>query len=128
MKTKLSLKASVAKGALAVYLKPRLAMDAKIDLNYLLKGVTSKTWATDKPKLAADIKAKVAGKLAKDANIEDLAELLNSLDGDEPGEMTESGEAPPNLGADDGEEAMKAFLKSKGLSDEEIRIVEAATA
>jgi uncharacterized protein len=81
-KNGLSLKGAVAKGALAVFLRPKLAQDAKIDLNYMLKGITSANWKASKPKLAADIKAKV--KLAKDADLEDLVELLDTLDGEEP--------------------------------------------
>ena len=84
-KRALSPKALVAKGALMAHLRPKLAQDAKLDLTPVLKGVTQANWATSKPAIFAAIKKlAIDGKLlAKDADIEDIVQLLDSLDGEE---------------------------------------------
>jgi hypothetical protein len=99
---KLSLMAGVAKGAVGIYLRPKLAADQKIVLAPLFKGITAKGWKSQKAKLAADIKAALKGKLAKDADVEDLVELLDSLDGEvsempaEDEEELEAGKKKPD--------------------------------
>jgi hypothetical protein len=114
-KTVLSRKAALAKGALAVYLRPKLAMDAKIDLAYLLKGVTAANWQAKKSTIVADLKARTAGKLAQDADIEDVVQLLDSLDDDG---------LPDDNNADPVVEAVKAFLQGK-ISDEDLAKIDA---
>lgn len=100
---KLSLKGAVAKGALVAYLRPKLAQDAKIDLTPALKGVTAKGWKAGKAKLAADVQSIVKGKLAKDADLGDLSQILDMLDGEgEPG-AGEDEEIPDNAAALDDE-------------------------
>lgn len=102
--SKLTLMGATAKGALTIYLRPKLAQDAKIDLTGLVKGVTAKAWKDSKKKIATDLAAATKGKLAKDADLSDLTALLDSLDGG-AAEMSEAekedGEAP---GLDDEEE------------------------
>jgi hypothetical protein len=80
----LTRKAAMTMGALHGFLKPRLAVDSKLDLLPILARVTSKNFITLKPKLAADVKKAVNGKLAKDASVAGLAELLDAL-GEEKG-------------------------------------------
>lgn len=83
-KTILSRKAAMAKGALSVYLKPKLAQDGmKIDLNAILASVTSANWAAKKSQIVAGLKVVTKGKLAQDADIADIVKLLDSLDGEE---------------------------------------------
>lgn len=85
----LSRVAATARGALLTYLKPRLAADAKIDLSPALVGLTAKNFASRKPLIVSAVKSAVKGRLAKDADIEDLPELLKMLEeerSDEDGE------------------------------------------
>lgn len=72
--------AAATHGALSVYLLPKLAKDAKIDLNPILANLTPKNFAASKPKIAADLKAATAGKLAKDATLDDVTNLLDQLE------------------------------------------------
>lgn len=81
----LSRKAALAKGALLA-LKPKLAADAKLELNPILAGITASNWLTKKAGIVAAIKPK----LAQDADIEGLVSLLDSLDS-----------ADDNVGLDD---------------------------
>jgi hypothetical protein len=73
----LSRKAAMAKGALVVFLKPKLANDAKIDLNPILDGVTHANWEKKKVQIAEAIKIATKGKLAQDASLKDLMGLLD---------------------------------------------------
>ncbi len=89
--TRMSVKAQVARGALAVYLRPRLAQDAKIDLSKILLGTTSLNWGEAKPLIIQRLTKATKGKLAQDANLEDMHGLLDSLD--KEGEDEEEDEA-----------------------------------
>lgn len=80
----LTRKAAMTMGALHGFLKPRLAADSKLDLLPILGRVTSKNFIQLKPKIAADVKKALNGKLAKDASVAGLAELLDAL-GEEKG-------------------------------------------
>lgn len=77
----LSPKATVAQRAFAIYLKPRIAADAAIDLAPMLKGVTAKTWDARKAGLIAKIAAEAKPHLAADADLEDISEVIDMLDG-----------------------------------------------
>lgn len=71
-------------GALVSYLKPRLAMDAKVDLSKVLDGVpVGPKFKTEKPAIAARLRAEANGKLAKDASLEDVEKVLDMLDNHE---------------------------------------------
>jgi len=83
MKTKLSRKAVLAKGALTAFLKPKLATDAKLDLVSLLAGITSQNWKSRKAALVSALTAASKGKLAADANLDDVTGFLDSLDSDD---------------------------------------------
>lgn len=80
-------------GALIAYLAPKMAADAKIDLCPILKDVTAKNFKTGKAKIAADLKAAVT--LAKDANLDDVTEFLDKLEGCE---VTEGADEDPSSG------------------------------
>jgi len=117
---------ALAKGALAVYLQPKLAADAKIDLAPIVSGVTTKNFRTHIPAMVLGLMKATKGKLAQDADIEDVAEVIEALAEILPPEAeadvkaavegAEGGEV--NDDADDTE--LRAMLKAKGLSDEEI--------
>ena len=80
MKKPLSRKAMLAKGALVAFLRPRLAADQQIDLNKILKDVAADNWKQGKAAIVAAVTAAASGKLAKDANMEGVIELLDALD------------------------------------------------
>lgn len=130
---KLSRAALLASGALRVYLAPKLATDAKVDLAPVLKGVTAKGWKTHKPRMVAALTAATRGKLAADASIEDVVQMLDQLDevaNTLPEEMPESANVaepdaiePDDATAEDDDGGMidrlKEFLTGK-LSPEDL--------
>lgn len=79
-KAPLSRRALVTQSALAVMLPPLMAADAKIDLRPMVAKITQKNWKTSKAKLAADIKTALTGKLAADADLDDVVQMLDKLD------------------------------------------------
>lgn len=84
MPQRISRKAAMARGALAVALKPKLAQDHKLDLNKVLNkalsSVTAENWKSSKPKIVSALKSSTKGHLAQDADLEDVCELLDALD------------------------------------------------
>lgn len=84
-----SRKALLVSGAVRAYLRPKLATDAKLDLNPLLEGITAKNYKASKAKLVLNITNATKGKLAQDATLEDVTELLDSLDDVTDGEVDE---------------------------------------
>lgn len=64
----------------APYVRSKLALDQKVDLRKLLMGVTSATFTEDKPRILKGIKQLTQGKLARDASIGEVAELLDLID------------------------------------------------
>jgi hypothetical protein len=113
MSKSLSNKASLVKGVLLTVLKPKIAHDKMPDFGKILAGVDAKNWLVKKPGIVAAIKPK----LAKDADVESLVELLNSLDHTEPDE--DDGVV---LDADPCEEVL-ALVRGK-LSDEDMATLE----
>lgn len=121
----LSTTAAISLGAVATFLAPKLAMDAKLDITPAFADLTSKNFKEKKPGIVAALTKLVDGKLAQDASIEGLMELLDRVEavkGDDAGSME------PNAGLpiaavspeDDDQtmdadpmEAAKAFAKSK---------------
>jgi len=92
----LSRKAAVAKGAIMITLAPKLAQDAKkIDLDSVLQGVTQKNFKDKKASILEGLTAACKGKLAQDADISDVVQLLDNLDDVE--EMEGADEAEPGL-------------------------------
>jgi hypothetical protein len=99
---KLSGRGAMLLGSLTSYLKPRLAADAKISLAPLLVDITSKNFSEKKTEVIDKVKKAVKGKLAKDANIDSLLQLLNALEGS-PGEVMGGPEEQPTPIAGGGE-------------------------
>lgn len=141
-------KRQVTVGAMVSYLKPRLAQDAKLDLAKVFDGVTGKNFRDKKPAMIALVKAQAKDKLAKDASIEDVGKVFDILEKHEVEEGTDESVSEPqhkameaaasgnsDLGipkavgqefaqADKGKtfdaEPIKAFLREKGMSEDDI--------
>lgn len=134
MKTRtISQAGAVTHGALAVYLRPKLAMDAKIDLAPMTKGLTAKNFGTRKAGIITELKKLTTGKLAQDADIEDAIEVLEALAPILPPDVVEevaeevADSTEPKPAEDDGDD-MRAKLAAAGLSEEDITKVLAALA
>jgi uncharacterized protein len=76
----LSRTAAMVKGALLVSLRPKLAQDASIDLNPILKDLTYANFKDQKAAVLASLKGALKGKLAQDANVSDLTTLMDALE------------------------------------------------
>lgn len=95
-KSPLSRRALAVSTALGLGLKPRLAQDAQIDLRPLVEKITAKNWKASKPKLVEALKAATAGKLAQDADLQDVVGMLDMLDEvAEEADMVEAAIADP---------------------------------
>jgi hypothetical protein len=125
----LTRKGAAAFGALSAYMKPKMATDQKIDLAPLFAGISAKNFKDKKAGIVTSLKKSAEGKLAKDANIDDVTELLDALEDVLPIEVADPGTAatvsastdPDDDKAKDSDDtALRAFLKEKGMSDEDI--------
>lgn len=79
--------ALLATGALRNYLAPRLAADAQIKVSPLLKGVTKANFKERIPSIVEALGRETRGRLAQDADIQDVAEILEAvarIEDDEP--------------------------------------------
>jgi 8-oxo-dGTP pyrophosphatase MutT (NUDIX family) len=113
--SKLSKKAVMAKGALLAVLKPKLAADAALDLDTILAGVKRKNWLDKKPGIVAALRPL----LAKDADLADVVELLDKLDGENPdNDDIASDDVDPKC------EEILAMLRGK-ISDEDLEQIKA---
>jgi hypothetical protein len=110
----ISRKALLARGALSAYLKPKLAQDAKIDLKAVLLGTTAANWSTAKPEIARRLTTAAHGKLAKDATLADMHEMLDSLDKEGEGEPDTMDAEPESE-----EDKRKKEAADKAARDEE---------
>ena len=112
----LSKKAMLVKGALmAVLPASKLAMDAKLDLDKILQGVNTSNWKVKKAGIVEAIKPK----LAQDADLGSVIELLDKLDGEAPADEPGAPEIPnadpevpaTDMHSEEDEEALFAQLK-----------------
>jgi len=82
-KVKLTPAGQAVKAHLAVYLNPKLAADGKLkagELNELLHSIKpAKTFKEQQPQLVTAIHSAFDKRLAKDASLEDLPEILEAL-------------------------------------------------
>ena len=121
----LSPKASRLQGALAVYLGGRIAEDQALpSTRKMVEGVTARNWGQMRPRIAARVRQAMRGRIAQDANIEDLIALLDHFDeseeGVDAGATTEEGvedlpwheemgvAPPPEEGGEETDDAMDA--------------------
>lgn len=102
----LSNKAAIAAGALYTYLRPRIAMDHKtIDVKACLLPMRGgRTFKDAKGEIANAVRAVAKGRLAMDADIDDVANLLDAIESvvDEP-----AASIPEGLGEENGELEIK---------------------
>jgi hypothetical protein len=75
------------KGAVFALVAPRLALDAQMpDLNEALQGVDRGNFRSRRRHIGDSIRRAVRGRLGRDADIEDIDELLAALEREEEGE------------------------------------------
>ncbi len=133
----------ISVGALTAYLKPRLAMDAKVPMAKVFDGVTGATFKAKKSDIAQRIRTLSKDKLAKDASLDDVEKVLDMLDGHEVDGGDESVSEPQHnameaaahghstlgipekvgkefVSKDAGMEGLKGFLKEKGMGEDDI--------
>ena len=109
----LSRHAAVAQGALIALLRPKLAMDVKtLDLSSVLEKVTGKNFKEQKSAIVAGITGLTKGKLAQDANLNDMGMMLDAL---ADMDVAEGADMDPNSGLPMGAEE----LKKKAMDDQE---------
>ncbi len=135
-KTALSRKAVLLQGALMANLGPKLAADARINLIPIISKVTNDNYVKSKPAIIAALKLATDGKwnpkVAKDANLESIHKLMDSLDKEEPTEDEEE-MVDPTKKLDD-RNAMDwparmgrvmDYLRSHGARDEDMDAIDA---
>lgn len=116
-----SRKATMVAALLATAVRPVLAADAAIDFGAILKGVDRKTFKARKPTIVSRITAATKGKLAADASLPDVMELLDSLDDIDAGAMdedkVEEKKEEPKAADEDDPPAMDAEAVAKYCAD-----------
>lgn len=117
----LSRKATYAAGALAVFLRPKLATDAKLDfLPGLLSSVSAKNFADKKPTLIAGITDALKGKLAKDMALDALPGMVDEI---EKAQVPEGHDLDPNSGLPMSAEEMHKKTMDAEEDDESTRFL-----
>ena len=135
MKHRMTRQTAIAVGVLASYIRPKLAADQKFDLRPLFKGVTADNFIEKKPGIVKQINKIFKPKLAKDATIGEISELMDMIQPDVDGddevpealqknmEKMAQGEAPAKADdASDPVDEIEEFLKGK-LSDDDLNHV-----
>ena len=115
-----SRKALIVKGAVAAYLRPRLAAGASLlAVDAALASVTRKNWTEKKPAIVAAVLA-LKPKLAADASLDDVHGFIDRLDNEEDGKAEDD-----DLDAEDEDETeeekaarMKKEAADKAAKDE----------
>src|SRR5689334_11619387 len=108
--------ALLASGALRAYLRPKLAADAKIDLTPILQPITSKNWNRQKATLKVALDQALVGKLAADAEISDIIDILEELD--DAVDQDDEGVASDAIPDDEDDEEDKKRKAKEGAEDE----------
>ncbi len=117
----------VLNAALEVYLTPKIAADVALDLKPVIRGVSPATWAANKPRVRVALDAALKGKLAQDADVDDVMDILGQLDDvKEQAAEAVAGNEATDPGDPDAEDAngdmmdrLMEFLSGK-LSDEDL--------
>lgn len=111
---KMTRTGAAVRSVIALHIAPRLAQDAKVDLRPILAKLTAKNFAAQKPTIIAGITTAAKGKLAKDASLGDVTDLIDALekapiaDGEEEMDVEDMPEETM-----DGESDIHNFLKGK---------------
>lgn len=121
-----TLKASVAASAVAAYLQPQLAMDSAVNVHGALATFKPKQFKQDKKKFLAALQKHLVGKLAQDSAMSGVlagvGKIMDSIEGNDA-VSDEAAEIDPALAdeadaMDGGMDAIKAYLKEKGVPDD----------
>jgi hypothetical protein len=95
----LSPQALMARRVLQNYLRPRLAQDARVDYDAILKDVSERNWKPQE--IARSVKSRVRSKLAQDADLTEIAKALAAvaptLAGVDPGGDPVVAATPPEV-------------------------------
>jgi hypothetical protein len=134
--SKMTPAAMMAKGALFTYLQPKLAKGMALDYNSMVTGITSKNYTMGRNRLRSNVVRATDGKLAQDADLEDLGNLIDALKGgvENADQMmtTPASASPPTAPADAAEEDLvakiKAYLEEQGVSPEILNNLDAFAA
>ena len=139
----LSPRAAVAKGALAEYLLSHMAADSQFKpadvhkiVGRIVAGTGAKNWKERKAGIAAQIVTQAKAKMAMDADLDQVVQLLNKLDDGGVGPAPEEAEvgiddvlpmvgkeaAPPIPGRDDGTADVEAQVREllQGKVDDQV--------
>lgn len=117
---KLSAKAKTVRAALMGFLLPRLAQDAQIgDLSAITGSVKALVGAKEKKAIVAAVTSAYTPKLAQDADLEGLVQLLDVLGEDDTDDV-------PPAALDDGD--MRSKLAAAGVPEDKIGACLAAIA
>jgi chemotaxis protein histidine kinase CheA len=126
----ISHKATLARGVLASFVRPRLASDqAMPDLKAVLLGTTAANWPTAKAVVAKRLVAATKGRLAKDASVEEVQALLNCLDGEADNEPDSMDDEPDGMDeeAETEEEKAERMKRRTEAKDKAARDAEGET-
>lgn len=128
-KTALSRAAAHTQGALSMYLRGKIAQDAKVDIRPLVDGLTAKNFKSRRPILALGLKGATSGHLAQDADLDDVEQMLDVVEeavedlkdtvDDVPG--SDPAEPAPEA-VDASNDEVLSFLSGK-LSEEDLETV-----
>jgi hypothetical protein len=102
MPTPLSPRALTTAGLLTAYLLPRMAQDQKINLRPIVQDLDIANFRSQIPTVVRRVKAAVRGRLAMDADVDDLEELLerqNEMSDGDDEPLAEPGSAEECLAA-----------------------------
>ena len=81
-KSKKTIRSILTIGAVSAFLQPRLKKDyGKISFDHALDGLTSTNFSARKPSIIAAVKKATTGKLAHDASVDGLEQVLNMIEG-----------------------------------------------
>lgn len=122
-----SMKASVAAGAVRAYLQPHLAMDSALNVGAAMRAFEAKKFGEGKTKFLTALKKVLPGKLAQDADlagvVSGVEKIMNAIEGDPATSDEVPAEGDPAMAdeadaMDGGLDAIKAYLKEKGVPDD----------
>lgn len=113
---RVSTRSALLMGALMGHVSPLLAKDTKIDWKPIATALRGKDFATRKAAVVTELRTQTKDKLAKDASIEGVAQLLDMIECNKPeGVDMDPMSMDP---VDTGPAGLDAYLKGKLSSDD----------
>jgi hypothetical protein len=119
MKLRMTPRGLMTAGALGAYLQPRLAADARIPVGTLVRDLSKKNLHERLPAIAAAVRHAARGRLGQDADLEDLDDFLDAIQGEklDDGEMGEPDDVemmkPESAGEEESEDDEPPELLAK---------------